>query len=113
MSSIQRRRGLLLEAWPARATTDSRGNTVYAVDLDEDPIVTTAVAAPQRSARAEVPGQAQIQITRLILKNDLPDVNIWSRFRWVGKWWDAVTPPAYHHGTRHTRHWTLDIRERP
>lgn len=83
------------------------------MNLDDDPIETTAVAIPQRSARAEVPGQQQINVTRLIVKAGLPDVNLWSRFFWQGKWWDAVTPPSYHHGTRHTRHWSIDIRERP
>lgn len=113
MASVQRKRGLPLQAWPARVRLDGRGHSIFSVDLDEDPIETVAVAIPQRSARAEVPGQQQINVTRLIVAADLPDVNLWSRFFWMGKWWDAVTPPSYHHGTRHTRHWSIDVRERP
>ena len=72
-----------------------------------------AAFIPQRSARAEVPGQAQINVQRMIVAADLTDVNLWSRVEWAGSKWDVVTPPAYHHGTRRTRHWSIDIRERP
>ncbi len=63
---------------------------------------------------AELPGQQQINVTRMIVDPDLPNVNLWSRVLWRGVVWDVVSPPQYHHGaTRHVRHWSLDLRERP
>ena len=113
MSSMQRRRGQAAKVWPATKTTDSRGNTVVAVDSAAAPIQVTAAFIPQRSARAEVAGQQQINVVTMIVAPDLPDVNLWSRVQWRGRYWDVVSPPAYHHGTRHTRHWSMDLRERP
>ena len=68
---------------------------------------------PQRSARAEVPGQQQINVVRLGMTPHLEDVTIYSRVEWNGAEWDVVTPPAYHHGSRQVRHWSIDVRERP
>jgi hypothetical protein len=113
VSSMQRRRGQPAKVWPATKVTDSRANTVVAVDLTATPIEVTAVFIPQRSARAEVAGQQQINVVTMIVSPDLPDVNLWSRVLWRGRYWDVVSPPAYHHGTRHTRHWSMDLRERP
>lgn len=92
--------------------TDRRGNEHIRVDED-NPIPVRAAFIPQRGARAEAPGQVQINVYRMIVAPDLPDVNLWSRVEWDGKSWDVVTPPALHPGTRQTRHWSLDIRERP
>jgi hypothetical protein len=75
--------------------------------------VVNCALIPQRSARAEIPGQQQINITRMIVAADLEGVELWSRVELLGKVWDIVTPPAYHHGERRTRHWAIDIRERP
>jgi hypothetical protein len=71
-----------------------------------------AAFIPQRSAKAEVPGQQLINVTRMIVAADLEDVTLWSRVEYMGKQWDIVTPPAYHHGPRKSRHWSIDIRER-
>jgi hypothetical protein len=60
-----------------------------------------------------VPGQQQINITRMIVDANLDGVTLWSRVEVLGQVWDVVSPPAYHHGDRKTRHWALDIRERP
>jgi hypothetical protein len=113
VSSFQRRRGQPAKVWPTTTIADSRGNPVVTVDMDADPIDVVAVFIPQRSARAEVPGQQQIDVTRMLVRPNLPNVNLWSRVLWNGRYWDVVTPPAYHHGTRHTRHWSIDLRERP
>jgi hypothetical protein len=93
--------------------TDNRGNEIVAVDMTATPIEVTAAFIPQRSSKAEVPGQQQINITQMIVAADLPGVDVWSRVEWAGRLWDVAAPPAYHHGTRHTRHWSLDLRERP
>jgi len=92
--------------------TDSRGNEVKVANL-LDPLPIRAVFIPQRSARAEVPGQVQIDVMRMIVDANIPNVDLWSRVEWLGAQWDVVAPPAYHHGTRHTRHWSIDIRKRP
>lgn len=113
--SHQRRRGQPAIVYPTKVITDSRGNRVEMADMD-NPIPVTAVFSPQRSSRAELPGQQDIDITRMIVGTEVPGIDAidsWSRVFWNGSMWDVVVPPAYHHGTRHTRHYTIDIRRRP
>ncbi|WJN63027.1 head-tail joining protein 2 [Streptomyces phage phiScoe3] len=109
--SMQRRRGQMARIWKTRVTTDRRGNDVVSSTPD-GPHEVRAAFIPQRSAKAEVPGQQLINITRMIVAADLEDVTLWSRVEYQGKQWDVVSPPAYHHGPRKSRHWSLDIRER-
>jgi hypothetical protein len=110
--SVQRRRGMKALVWKTATTTDRRGNMVLLPDAI-GPHEVRVAQIPQRSARAEVPGQAQINVIRLIVDPNLDDVTLWSRVDFNGKTWDIVTPPAYHHGSRKTRHWSIDLRERP
>lgn len=91
---------------------DNRGNDVI-TPYPNDPVRVRAAQIPQRSSKAEVPGQQQINITRIICDPNLPDVNLWSRVRMDGRMWDVASPPALHYGTRRTRHWSIDLRERP
>lgn len=112
MASMQRRRGETALVYQTVIQTDNRGNKVKVAD-ESNPISVRAVFIPQRSAKAEVPGQVVINITRMIVTHDLPNVDLWSRVDAQGRVWDVVTPPSYHHGTRHTRHWSIDLRERP
>lgn len=110
--SHQRRRGQLIAVWRTEDVTDNRGNvTTRATPVN--PHMVRAAIIPQRSAKAELPGQQHINVTRILIPADLEDVNLWSRVVWNGEHWDIVTPPAYHHGTRHSRHWSIDIRQRP
>jgi hypothetical protein len=122
VSSHQRRRGIPALIWRSKDTVDRRGNTSRVVDLEErpkdhpdgvNPHRFKVAQVPQRSAKAEVPGQQTIEVVRLVIPAGLPDVDIYSRAEVLGKVWDVVTPPAYHHGTRHTRHETIDLRRRP
>ncbi|MGW2539680.1 phage head-tail adapter protein [Kitasatospora sp. NPDC001574] len=110
--SVQRRRGQRATVWRTVETVDHRGNAVTVADPN-GPIEVRAAFIPQRSARAELPGQQQINVTRMVVDAHLEGVSLWSRVEYAGRQWDIVSPPAYHHGTRHTRHWSLDIRERP
>ncbi|MGW6745416.1 phage head-tail adapter protein [Streptomyces sp. NPDC055025] len=110
--SVQRRRGQKARVWTTAEVVDNRGNTVIAAD-PEGAIEVTAAFIPQRSARAEVPGQQQINVTRMIVSAHLEGVSLWSLVEYAGRQWDVVSPPAYHHGHRLTRHWSIDIRERP
>lgn len=110
--SLQRRRGLLARIWKTKEVIDNRGNTVLVADAD-GPYEVRCVLIPQRSARAEVPGQQQIQVTRMLVDAGLEGVTLWSRVEVLGTTWDIVSPPSYHHGNRKTRHWSMDLRERP
>lgn len=110
--SHQRRRGVPVKIWKTVVTVDNRGNEVRVADAD-GPHEVRAIMIPQRSARAEVPGQQQINVTRMLVDANLEGVELWSRVEWNGRLWDIVTPPAYHHGVRRTRHWSIDIRQRP
>ncbi|MEU2854144.1 phage head-tail adapter protein [Streptomyces syringium] len=110
--TLQRRRGQTARIWKTTTVVDSRGNEVAVAD-GNGPHKVTVAAIPQRSARAEVPGQQPINVVRLLVDSHLEGVSLWSRVEFQGRQWDIVSPPAYHHGTRQTRHWSIDIRERP
>lgn len=92
-------------------TTDLRGDPVKAAD-ETGPYEVTAAIIPDRSSRAEVPGQQVIEAYRMLVSPDIPDVDAWSRVVWNGDDWDLVAPPDMHFGSRHTKHWTLTIRRR-
>ncbi len=109
---MQRRRGQPLTIWRTIEQTDNRGNKVKLAD-EANPWTVKAWTIPQRSAKAEVPGQQKINVIRIGVHADLTGVELWSRVKYLGRTWDVVTPPAYHHGSRHVRHWSIDIRERP
>jgi hypothetical protein len=92
--------------------TDNRGNTTLRCDT-ENPTKVRAAFIPQRGSKAEVPGQQLINIYRMLVDADTPDVDVWNEVEWNGKRWDVAAPPQYHHGTRRNRHISVDIRERP
>lgn len=108
----QRRAGQDLQVWKVATVTDRRGNRTKVAVADE-PNAEKGWVIPQRSSRGEVPGQLVIDVIRIGISADTPDVDLWSRVRYAGRDYDVVTPPEYHHGTRHTRHYTLDLRRRP
>lgn len=110
--SVQRRRGIPVTVYRMERTTDRRGNSL-AVKTVQLPHQVKAAIIPQRSAKAEVPGQQQINVVRLIVDPNMEGVGLWSMVEFNGTKWDVVTPPAYHHGSRRTRHWSIDVRQRP
>lgn len=113
MATVQRRRGQKAILYPSKQTVNSRGGKLQVPDEDR-PIPVKATFIPQRSARAELSGQQQINIYRMLIWEDVPeDVDMWGHVWWRDIYWDMVTPPMFHHGTRHVRHWAIDIRERP
>lgn len=112
MASQQRRRGQTVLVYKSKQITDARGDKVQIVDMTA-PYEVTVVMIPQRSSRAELPGQQDLDVTRMIVDADLDGVDSWSRVLWNGVMWDVVVPPAYHHGSKHVRHWSMDIRRRP
>jgi hypothetical protein len=99
--------------WKSADVVDNRGHTVRVADSD-GPYEVKAMVYPQRSSRAEMPGQQSIEVYRILIPPDYADVDLWSKVIYQGKDYDLVSPPVYHHGaTRHNRHWTIDIRLRP
>lgn len=111
MPPIQRKRGIPALIWKSQVETDARGNEVKIANIG--PIAVTVWQYPQRSAKGEVPGQLAINVVRIGVPGEVDDLELWDRVEFMGRTWDVVTPPSYHHGTRHTRHWTIDVRERP
>jgi len=111
--TLQRKRGVPLTVYKRKLVTDNRGNETLAVDL-ADSTSESGWVIPQRSSRAEVPGQQQIDIVRIGVRDHIEDVGMWSIVDMLGDSWDVVAPPAYHHGSsRHVRHWSIDLRRRP
>ena len=111
--TVQRRRGRPIRIFQMREITDRRGNKRLVADPNSM-IETTAWAIPQRSSIASMPGQQQINVIRVGIKDDLPGVGAWSIAHWDGYEWDVAAPPARHYGmSRHVRHWSLDLRQRP
>lgn len=116
MSHQRRRKGIPALAWRSKRTTDRKGNQQYhPTDVDKIPLKVWVM--PQRSSRAEVPGQQQIDVTRIgfwLPAEEMGDINLWSRLEMGGNEWDFASPPVYHHGTaRHSRHYSADVRKRP
>jgi hypothetical protein len=112
MTTQQRRRGQPATLYRTKDIVDSRGNKVRMVDL-EDPYEVMAWTFPQRSSVASLPGQQDIDVVRFGTTSDLDRFDSWSQLDYKGHRYDVVSPPAYHHGTRHTRHWSIDARKRP
>lgn len=112
MGPLQRKRGIPAKVWKVKTQTDNRGNVLKLADPNDFENITLWVS-PQRSAKGEVPGQLSINVVRIGVPGHFTELDLWTRVQFQGKDWDVVTPPSYHHGTRHTRHWTLDVRERP
>lgn len=110
---MQRRHGQPALLWRSKSVVDNRGNTVQIVDLDTPPHDLKVWVIPGRSMKAEMTGQQDIDVIRIGTTANLAGVDSWSRLQWNGKWYDVVMPPAYHHGTRDVRHWSMDLKKRP
>lgn len=112
MSFQRRRQGVPAKIWYSEMQEDNRGNLLE-VPV-EVPIETKVWIFAQRSGRAEMPGQLPINVIRIGVDFRIGEqIDLWSQVEVLGKRWDVAAPPAYHHGTRHTRHWSVDLRERP
>lgn len=99
--------------YPRKEITDNRGNIQLVPDMD-NPVTTSAAEMQDRSSRAEVPGQQEIDVIRLIVRYDLPDVGVYSICKYRDAWWDIISPPQYHQGERHhTKHLSMLIKRRP
>lgn len=111
MKTHQRRRGLNARVWRTVEKVNNRGEILKVAD-DAMAHEVQVWVYPQRSARAELAGQQGIDVMRIGCDANLEGVDLWSRVEVLDKVWDVVTPPSYHHGTRHTRHWSIDLRAR-
>lgn len=92
--------------------TDSRGNKTQQPTA-VNPHRVMAHASADRSSRAEVPGEQEVDVITLRVPFQLSDVGLRSRVEWDGGWWDVVAPPADRHGIKRVRHTTLVLRRRP
>lgn len=111
--TYQRRRGKPAVFYPVKIVDDTRGNAKKIHD-ETNPINARIWIFPQRGAKAEVTGQQTINVVKIGCSADLPGVELRSRVEFDGKVWDVVSPPARHDWTnRHTRHMSMDVRERP
>ena len=110
--SLQRRRGETIRIYKTGEAENRRGDVVRSPTADYHEVRAAVVA--DRSARAEVPGQMQIDVVRFLVPHKLENVDLWSRIWWDGRWWDIAAPPALRIGRhRHNRHWTIVARARP
>lgn len=111
--TYQRRRGMQIKVWRTETQTDNRGND-HKVAVPASPHEIKAWVIPQRSSRAEVPGQQEIDVRRIGVNSDLEGVELWSTVEMDGDLWDVAAPPAKRRGSsRHVRHWSIDVRKRP
>lgn len=120
--NYQRRRGQVALIFRSKEITDRRGNKTRTWDSEvrpathvngKNPHEVRVSETPSRSGKAELPGQQDINVISIRIPSDLPDVDRHSRVEWDGKTWDVAAPPAERNGTKHVRHWTLDLRQRP
>jgi hypothetical protein len=113
MTYQRKRRGVDAVFYPIIKRTDGRGNERKLHDPD-NPLPAKVWIFPQRGAKAEVTGQQTINVVRIGTTADLPGVALGSRVEFQGKAWDVVSPPQVRAGVRrHTRHMSMDVRERP
>lgn len=113
MTYQRRRKAMTATFYPIVKMQDNRGNERKVHDAT-NPLSRKVWQIPQRGAKAEVTGQQTINVIRVGVATDIPEVALNSLVEFDGKKWDVVSPPALHHGGgRHTRHYTMDLRERP
>jgi hypothetical protein len=99
--SLPRRNRQPAVLFPTIVITDNRGNNFKSPDMDA-PVPVMATFSPQTKPN-----------TYDMLLDTLPaGVDTYSRVEWRGDQWDIMSPPAYHVGTRHTEHYTLEIHKR-
>jgi|BarGraNGADG00212_1021973.scaffolds.fasta_scaffold05401_2 hypothetical protein len=97
--TVQRKRGQDCVLYLTIPTTDHRGNDVKSADM--------ANPVPARAAFVSSTGD-----TVSMHIDPLPDgLDIWSRVGWNGGLYNVAAPPAYHSSmSRHTRHWSIDLK---
>ena len=113
---MQRRRGEPVTIALAIDRVDLRGNVVRMPTKTSPRVKARAWQYSDRSSKAEVPGQMDIDVIRLGVESRDPNfelMDIFARIQWQGHWWDLVAPPTHQTGVRQTRHKTLTARRRP
>lgn len=112
MASLQTRRGSEALIFRVETVEDAMGNKTVRPHA-RNPHKVRISQMPDRSAKAELPGQQEINVLQVRCPPGLDEVNLWSRVYWRGKWYDLVAPPGERDGSRNIRHWTLILRKRP
>ena len=114
--TVQRRRGEEAVIVTAVLEEDNRGNSFERPTLTSPRFKTRVWEYADRSSKAEVPGQMEIDLVKIGLSATNPlasKISTTSRVYWKGHWWDVAAPAAYHPGPRQTRHISLSLRRRP
>lgn len=113
MANHQRRRSRVtarIFLWEEQ--TDDRGNVHRVTSTESYP--QRVWVYHQRSARAELAGQQEIDVMRIGIDPTAKNVGLWGKVQMLGKTWDIAAPPAYHQGMKHhTEHLSVDLRARP
>lgn len=117
MSTWHRQRGgRYAFLYPRVEVTDSRGNKVWQPDMTATPKKVPYSGQYDRSQTAEVPGQQVLEYRNIQVPWTLPEPNVWGAVILSdepGRVWDIDAPPAQRWGTRHVRHYTINLRLRP
>ena len=95
--TVQRRRGQDCVLYLTILTTDKRGNEVKSADM--------AHPTPARAAFVSNTGDA---VTMNI--NATPGLDTYSRVEWNGGMYNVGVPAVYSSLSRHTRHWSVELK---
>lgn len=110
-SVIQRRTGEWVTLYTARREVSARGAPMLVVDPDSG-VKFRCTEQPERSSRAELPGQLGIEMVRIDIPWETP-ASLWGAAYFRDGWWDVQNPPAVLPGSRHVRHKQIVLRRRP
>ena len=98
-----------LEIYPEVTVVNARGDSVKMPSAT--PVKVRASLSRDRNASAELPGQVDIKIMRVITR-DAP-AGAWARIVYDGEEWDLASPPHYGVGvSKATRSVTFTMRSR-
>lgn len=112
-SRILDRGAEVMEYFPPHLQRDARGNELWTVDDNNlpEPIVFRATTSYDRGAKAELTGQVNIPVLR-VLTRFVPG-SVYGRIRYAGQMWDIAAPPRQTPGaTSSLQHTEFTIRGR-
>lgn len=96
--------------YPSVLKTDSRGNKARSPDFTS-PYSVMVNYSTDRQATAELPGQIDVKVVKLIAPYKTP-IESWARVKFRGEYWDIATPPVISRFTKATRHVEFTLRSR-
>lgn len=112
-STFMERGRQTLILWPVRTIHNRHGEAEYSADLD-NPIRLRVTTSEDRSQIADLPGQVDVDIMRVISRH-YPgrEGGTWSRCRLDGVDYDLAEPPRFSPGpSKASEHWEFKLRSR-